>query len=58
MNLKQAALVKPLAKTNRIIYDKVERDIEGVLEYVDYEVSGLFSVKQVGQVLVLLKVFT
>jgi hypothetical protein len=39
-------------------YDKVARDIGAIMEYVDFETSGYFSVKQVGQILVMLKVFS
>ncbi len=34
------------------------RDIGSVMEYVDFEQSGFFSAKQVGQILVILNVFS
>lgn len=33
------------------------RDIERILDYVDFDGTGFFSIRQVGQILVLLKVF-
>ena len=33
------------------------RDLEKVLDYVDYESTGYFTVRQVGQIFVILKVF-
>ena len=37
--------------------DKLVKDIERVLAHVDYENSGHFSIKQLGQTLAILKVF-
>ena len=40
MKAKQQTAPRTSAKSNKIAYDKVTRDIEAVLEFVDYEKIG------------------
>ena len=37
--------------------DKLVKDIEKVLDCIDYESTGYFSIRQLGQILGILKVF-
>lgn len=44
-------------KSHQLVQDKLVKDIEKVLDFVDYESTGYFSINQVGQILAILKVF-
>ena len=44
-------------KTHQLVQEKLIKDIERVIDYVDVEGSGYFTIRQVGQVLAILKVF-
>ncbi len=44
-------------RSNQLIRDKLIKDLEKVLDFVDYESSGYFTVRQLGQILAILKVF-
>ena len=44
-------------KSHQLVQDKLIRDLEKVLDYVDFESSGFFSIRQVGEIFVILKVF-
>lgn len=45
-----------LNKSTRLAQDKVGRDIGKVMELVDQERTGVFTLKQVGQCLMMLRV--
>ena len=60
LNLKEQAKreqTKLTAKSTQLVQDKLVKDIERVLGFVDEENSGHFTIKQLGQTLALLKVF-
>ena len=40
--------VQPLEKSNRLAYERVARDIDRVMECVDFGTTGYFNAKQVG----------
>lgn len=58
LKLKEAALVSSTKKSGKLVYEKVARDIGAVMDFLDHERKGFFSISQVGQAFVMLKVFT
>ena len=47
-----------LPNASKLAKEKIARDIGHVLEFVDLQKSGMFTKRQVGQSLWLLKIFT
>ena len=50
-------MVVASGKSNKIVYNKVGKDINKVIAHLDRKKSGYFTIRQVGECLMMLKIF-
>ena len=49
--------VKTTNKSNKLVMDKFSKDLERVIDLMDQDGSGMFTINQVGSILNIFKVF-